>query len=198
VRLAPVPPGGGGDFTPDPSLPIPGCLPGADTDPPEQLCKPGPQPTVAISYAGGLPAIWSVEPIAPANPAYCFGAQFDTKANNVTAVVGSKPALASTAGWKCIAVVTADMLGNASTSAPLRVYLKDYAYSGADADAFGSFCSQALPADAGPPPTCTGTFDRATGVVSQQACKTRNFKLPTAGDVEVCYKNDCDIVSEFH
>ena len=174
---------------------------GIDTDAPDPFCKSGPQPTDAISYAGGLPAIWSVEPIAPADPAYCFGAQFDTKANNVTAVVGSRPAgIAPTAGWKCIAVVTADMLGNASTSAPLRVYLDDYAYGGQDSqrrqDRSARRRSPRMP---GRPRPARAPSDRTTGLVSQQACKTRNFKPPTAGEVEVCYdKNDCGVVSEFH
>jgi hypothetical protein len=198
VRLKPVPPGGAADFTPDATLPIPGvCVEGSDMDGPEPFCRSGLQPTVAITYATGLPAIWSVEPIAPADPLYCFGAQFDTKANNVAPIiVGVKQVLPSPAGWKCIAVVTADMLGNASTSAPLRVYLKDYSFSGMSDQAF---CAQTVPVDAGPPPSCTGTFDRKTGLVSQQACKTRSFKPAIPGTVELCDdKNDCGIVSEFH
>jgi hypothetical protein len=202
VRLAPVPPGGTADFTPDPSLPIPlpgggVCSIGLAAEIPENLCKPGPEPSIAISYAGGLPAIWSIEPIKPDMNAYCFGAQFDTKANKIAAVTSTSPNLAPAAGWKCIAVVTADKLGNASTSAPLRVYLKDYAYSGADPFAAGSFCNQAVPSNAGPAPDCTGTFDKATGTLSQKACKSRSFQVPP-GQIEVCYKGDCDIVSEFH
>jgi hypothetical protein len=199
VRLKPVPPAGKADFTPDPSLPIPNfCAPGSDSSIPETLCRPGPQPTIAISYAGGLPAIWSIEPIKPDDPAYCFGAQFDTKANKITAVTSTTPPLPGPQGWKCLAIVTADMLGNSSTSQPLRVYLNDYAYGGEDYTAFGSYCNQALPANAGPPPDCTGTYDRATGMVNpQKACKSRNFKVPP-GEVEVCYKTDCDIVSQDH
>jgi hypothetical protein len=198
VRLKPVPPGGIADFTPDPSLPIAGvCAAGIASAVPEQLCSPGPQPTIAITYAGGLPAIWSIEPIKPDNPAYCFGAQFDTKANKISAVTSTNPPLPGPAGWKCIAIVTADMLGNTSTSKPLRVYLTDYKYSGADDFAFGSFCNQTVPANAGPPPDCTGTYDRAMGTVSQKACKSRTFKV-ASGDTEICYKGDCSVVTEFH
>jgi hypothetical protein len=192
VRLAPVPPDGVADFTPDPSLPIVNvCLPGVATEIPASLCIPGPQPTVAISYAGGLPAIWSIEPIKPANAAYCFGSQFDTRANKIAAVTSTTPPLPGPAGWKCIAVVTADKLGNASTSKPLRVYLTDYGYSGQDSHAPGTFCSQPLPANAGPPPDCTGTWDKASGTLSQKACKTRDFKSKS-GEIEICYLGDCD------
>jgi hypothetical protein len=183
LRMRPVPPGGKADFaTPDPALP-PECLPGIDLDPPEDLCRGGPQPSLAISYLGTEAAIWSIEPIAPDDPAYCFGSQFDALANNVAAVHPAdktQPALAPAAGWKCIAVVTADMAGNTSTSAPLRVYLDDYKYGGSLA-----FC-KAPPANAGPPPSCTGTYDKATQTVSPKACKTRGF--PPG---EICYKGDC-------
>src|SRR5204863_7996637 len=67
VRLAPVPPAGIADFaTDDPTLPLtlPGggvCLAGRDVDAPFDLCELGPQPSIAISYAGGLPSIWAAE-----------------------------------------------------------------------------------------------------------------------------------------
>ena len=204
VRLKPVPPDGHGDYaTPDSTLPLTlpyspfVCLPGRDLDPPEQICKSGLQPTIAISYAGGLPAIWSVEPIKPDNPLYCFGSQLDTKANNITPAISLTPAHGP-GGWKCIAIVTADMNGNSSTSQPIRVYLDDYAYGGADSFSTGSWCNQAVPNTAGPPPDCTGTYDKVSGVVSPKACKSRNFKVRPGDPPEVCYLGDCGIVDEFH
>jgi hypothetical protein len=191
VRMKPVPPGGAGDYypphyalQPDP-LP-PGCGQGIDMDPPEWRCRLGPQPTVAINYIG-LPAIWSIEPIAPDDASYCFGSQFDAKVNNVTEATAASPP----SGWKCIAVVTADTLGNASTSAPLRVYLADYKYGGSR-----QYCTPP-PANAGPPPTCTGTYNRATREVTSKACKTRNYKRDPVDGVEVCYKNDCGGAAQF-
>ncbi len=182
VRMKPVPPGGKGDYFPPhytlpKQSPLPsGCLQGRDTDAPLQLCRLGPQPTIAISYAG-LPSIWAIEPIAPADPNYCFGSQLDTRANNI--LPPANPTAAAT-GWKCIAVVTADKAGNRSTSAPIRVYLPDYDLGGAK-----SWCP-AVPASAGPPPSCRGTYNRATGVVTSTPCMTRGF-----GTGEICYEGDC-------
>jgi hypothetical protein len=200
VRLAPVPPAGVGDFaTPDPTLPLNlvgggVCLAGRDVDPPFDLCRLGPQPSIAISYAGGLPAIWAAEPVAPKDAAFCFGSQLDTKANNVIAVKSVNPPLAGAAGWKCVAIVTADMNGNSSTSQPIRVYLDDYRFGGLAPD----FCPNkgVAPAGAGPPPNCTGTYNKTTGAVSQTACKTRNFKLG-GNTAELCERGDCGIPQEF-
>jgi hypothetical protein len=166
IRMRPVPPAGLADFTPDPTVP-PGCIEGHATNPPTNICNIE-EPTLAISYAGGLPAIWGIEPIAPANPAWCFGGQFDTKANNI-----------NTAGWKCIAVATADMNGNASVSAPIRVWV-DYTYEGAQ-----GWCSPP-PASAPPPPACTGTYNRTTGTATPGACTTQKFSTG-----EICFDGDC-------
>src|SRR5262249_19341259 len=172
LPLRPVPPDGHAALaTFGPTLPLPGiCLAGRDLDVPEQICKTGLQPTIAISYAGGLPAIWSVEPIKPANPLYCFGSQLDTKANNVTPAISQTPPTWPGA-WEGIATATADMNGNASTSQPIRVYLDDYGYGGA-ANINSGWCSQPIPAGAGAPPSCTGTYDKVKDVVSQTACKS--------------------------
>jgi hypothetical protein len=180
IRMKPVPPAGKADFTTDPKPLPPGCLEGIDPDVPDDLCG-GSQPTLAISYLIDQPAIWSIEPIAPADPRYCFGSQFDALANNVTAAMG-------TAGWKCIAVVTADRAGNTSTSAPLRVHLSDYEYGGTRA-----FCANngVVTAALGQPPSCTGTYDKVTQTVSQTACKTRAFKPG-----EICYNRNCDYHEE--
>jgi hypothetical protein len=185
IRMKPVPVAGLADFYPpdylaagQPSLLPTGCAIGKDPDSPVDLCI-GPQPTIALSYMT-LPSIWSIEPIAPADPNYCFGSQLDTKANNVLPPAAGMPG----SGWKCLAIATADHVGNRSTSAPLRVYLPDFNNGGS-----GLYCPT-VPATAGPPPSCTGTYNRATGEVSSKACLTRDFKTPPK-TIEVCYLGDC-------
>lgn len=173
VRLSPVPIIGSADFTPDPdpNFPLAYCGRGVDNARPLIPCL-SEQPTIAIGYAGGLPAIWSVDPIEPLH--LCFGGQFDTRANNIT-----------DAGWKCIAVATADMNGNASVSAPIRVWV-NYRYP-----------EPQLPHLDPPPtaplaPSCTGTYDMATDTVGPGACRTRNFQ-PRPGRPEICYLKNCPI-----
>lgn len=189
VRFAPIAKRGNSDFTPDPSVPqvpitrpftggIPvgwsdlECFRGVDENPPVPLC-PGNQPTIAITYAGMQPALWSLEPIEDANEGYCFGPPFDTLANNVGQ------------GWKCIAVVTKDLNGNASTSPPIRVYV-DYDYGG---NLGVPFCASP-PANAGPPPSCTGVYDRTNDTVTAGPCKTRKF-LTSHPQPEICYQGEC-------
>ena len=109
VRLKPVPPAGAADFRPDPTVPA-GCMEGDDLNPPVNICDVE-NPVVAISYAGGVSAIWAVEPIAPTDAQYCFGSQLDTFANNVT-----QSSDATQPGWRCIAIATGDLNGNLSTS----------------------------------------------------------------------------------
>ena len=167
IRLRPVPPAGDGDYTPDPTVPAPTCVPGHEPNPPPDICHRE-EPTVAISYAGGQPAIWAIEPIAPDNPGYCFGGQLDTLANHV-----------ADAGWKCIAVATADKNGNASVSAPIRVWVS-YNNQGS-----AQWCPSP-PAGAPAAPTCTGTYDKATGTATAGACATPKF--PSG---EICFENDC-------
>jgi hypothetical protein len=173
VRLSPVPVVGAADYSarPDPTPMPDGCTPGADKSIPEIPCL-SEQPTIAIGYAGGLPSIWSVDPIDPVFQ--CFGGQFDTHANNI-----------ATAGWKCLAVATADLNGNASVSAPIRVWV-DYSYPDPQ-----TFCIPP-PANAPPPPSCTGIYNMATDAVSPGACRARNFQ-PRPGTQEVCFKRDCAI-----
>ena len=155
IRLAPVPPGGSADFRPDPTVPasLP-CGPGTDTTPPKVLCTIDgfEQPTVAISYAGGLPNIWGVEPVTPAR---CFGNQLDTQANNIP-----------DGQWICVAVQSADLLGNKGVSTAMRVYVKY--------DETGPFCATP-PSNAGPPPTCTGSYDPVSKTATQGACTTLSF-----------------------
>ncbi len=172
IRLAGVPAGGEADFEPDPSLPArPGgaffCGQGSATAPPRPLCT-FEQPTVVFSYAGGLPSVWSVEPIDPGFR--CVGNQFDALANQV-----------ADGQWICIAVETADKAGNRSVSAPIRVYVKY--------DDAGGFCAPP-PSSAGPPPTCTGSFDPAanggSGAATVGACRTRKFV-----GTEICLDGKC-------
>ncbi len=164
VRLAPVPPAGIANFQQDLSLNTPFCRAGLDPFPPLALC-PGNQPSIAIAYAGTLPAIWTVEHIDPAN--WCFGQQFDTFANNITE------------GWACIAVATSDDADNFSVSPPLRVDI-EYKFSGA----FGT-------AGRGTPPACTGTYDRVANTVTNGPCKTRRFERQPRIEDEWCYLRSC-------
>jgi hypothetical protein len=180
VGLAPVPTQGDADFRTDPSVsteePSAICVPGRDLSPPPPLCI-GNEPTVAIKYAGEEPAIWTLQPIGGQ---YCFGPQFDTLANNIRED-----------GWKCIAALSTDFNGNSSTSAPIRVWV-DYNYDGKPggtvAATFPPWCSKP-PASAGPPPACTGVYDRTSDTVTPGPCQTRNFTFPTR---ELCFQHECD------
>jgi hypothetical protein len=186
VRLKPVPPAGTADFRPDNSIPASlGCVPGTSQDPPLDICRVE-QPLVAISYIDGkTPAIWAAEPIAPDDPRYCFGSQLDTNANNVPESSGSDGS-----GWRCIAIATADLNGNISTSAPIRVWV-DYKYGGSF-----NFCNPPGdlpgPKPPGMMPSCTGTYDKVSDTVSAKACKARNFVPPPNEGQEVCFQNICD------
>jgi hypothetical protein len=171
VRLAPVPPGGGADFTPDSTLPLAYCENGLAPEKPEPMCTFA-QPTIAIRYDFTEPAIWSVEPI---DDLHCHGNQFDAKANHI-----------EDGAWACIAVGTRDNAGNFSVSRALRVYI-DYDYNGQPAT-FGAN----PPASAGPAPSCTGIFDKATNTVSPGACTTRRFNRNlTNGEGYLCFRGDC-------
>jgi hypothetical protein len=166
VRLGAVPPGGKGDFEPDPTLPANApCAKGSSLAPPQRLCNSFEQPTLAIAYSDNQPAIWSVEPID--KTFHCFGNQLDAYANKIPE------------GWACIAVQTRDKAGNQSVSVPMRVYIKY--------DATGGFCP-APPANAGPPPTCTGTYDPTAKTAVVGACNARSF----AKQLEYyCLPGDC-------
>jgi hypothetical protein len=168
IRLAGVPPAGTANFEPDASLVgNPNCAEGSASTPPPLLCN-FEQPTIAISYAGDEPAVWSVEPIDPTFR--CLGNQFDSFANNIPE------------GWACLAIQTVDLAGNKGVSVPMRVYIQ---YSDA-----GGFCGSP-PAGAGPPPTCTGTFAASSdptvpGVAALGACSARKFT-----GTDYCYLGDC-------
>jgi hypothetical protein len=168
IRLAGVPPAGSGDFEPDVSLPANApCGRGTASAPPPVLCN-FEQPDMAVGYAGGAPAIWSVEPIDPTFR--CLGNQFDALANHISE------------GWACIAVGTVDQAGNKGVSVPMRVYIKY--------DEAGGFCA-APPAGAGTPPTCTGTFVPSAdptipGVATVGACSARKFT-----GTDYCYLGNC-------
>ena len=158
IRLAGVPPGGIADFRPDATLPTSyPCGEGTEPGPPKVLCALDgfEQPTLAISYENDAPAIWSVEPITPDR---CIGNQLDTRANNIP-----------DGHWVCIAVGSADLLGNKGVSRPMRVWVN---YNDA-----GGFCATP-PASAGPPPTCTGTYDPISKSAAIGACNTLKFASP--------------------
>lgn len=180
VRLGPVTPAGQPDYRPDLSIPATyPCIPGDATDPPVEICRVE-NPLVAISYLDMQPAIWSIEPIAAAPSIYCFGSQFDTAANNVPESGNTD----GTGGWRCLAIATADKNGNVSTSMPLRLWVKN------DNGGSDAFCV-APPATAGPMPSCTGTYNKASDTVSATACKARTFAVG-AGQQELCFENNCD------
>jgi len=166
IRLAGVTPGGNADFQPDTTVPTSDCGPGTDSAPPKLLCKIDgfEQPTIAIGYGGNLPAIWSVEPI---DPDRCLGNQLDTRANNIP-----------DGQWICIAVQSADLIGNKGVSAAMRVYVKY--------DENGPFCATPPPG-AGPPPTCTGTYDPVSKTAAQGTCTTLSFP---SGEI-YCAPGDC-------
>ncbi len=108
------------------------CGKGSDTSPPKVLCTLDgfEQPTIAISYAGGAPAIWSVEPIDPTRGAWETSST--RMANNIP-----------DGHWICMAVGAADLAGNKGVSRPMRVYVKY--------DEAGGFCATP-PAGAPAPP----------------------------------------------
>jgi len=167
VRLAPVMGQGVGNFIPDPTLPLPPtsqfCRRGTDPALPLPLC-PGHQPSIAITYAIGQPAIWSLEQI---DKGWCFGEPFDSYANGISQ------------GWACIAVATTDFANNFSVSPPLRVDI-DYQFRGA----WGT-------PGRGAPPACTGTWHRDTNTVSNGPCKTRRFeRQPDLSDF-YCFEREC-------
>lgn len=163
IRLSGVTPAGNADFfkddydTADLALPSP-CVVGSDLTPPKRLCG-FEQPTIAIGYTDkNVPAIWSVDPI---DTARCLGNQLDTKANNIP-----------DGQWICIAVASADLAGSKGVSTPMRVWVNYH-----DPDP-GTFCAQP-PASAGPPPTCTGTYDPTSMEDAVKPCKTRAFDRTT-------------------
>jgi len=165
VRLRPVMPTGAGNFTPDPSIPMDPaltgvCGPGSEPQPPDPLCFEQAL-TVAIGYPAASspePAIWTIEPI---DDSRCVGSQFDAHANRIQE------------GWACIAVVATDRVGNASVSHPLRVYI-DYRASTLGPGSLIPHCP-APPASAGPPPDCTGRYDRATNALVAGRCAGARF-----------------------
>ena len=117
-------------------------------------------PPIAISYAGGSPAIWSVEPI---DATWCLGSQFDTLANNIHD------------GWTCIAVADASTwLGNSGVSQPLRVYVTVQDRRAAP------------PASTGPPPACTGSTTWPRTPSPPGACTARSYKYSVT---ELCPLN---------
>ncbi|HEY0705580.1 MAG TPA: hypothetical protein VGG33_02225 [Polyangia bacterium] len=158
VRLVPLAPGGSADFTSDPSLLGSGCALGRDIEAPAPLCI-AQELTLTLGYhaaRGPEPAIWAIEPI---DQPFCVGGQFDSHAN-----------LLYNEGWMCLAVVATDRVGNKSVSHPLRVYVHHKA-----ADLPVTETCPAPPPNAGPPPDCTGAFDRKTNALITGTCKGERF-----------------------
>ena len=143
--LAGVPPGGSADFRASrsiPALPITRpCVQGTDTAPPEVCCADFEQPTIAIGLLRTISRRSGRS--SRSTRARCLGNQLDTRANNIP-----------DGQWVCIAVGTADLAGNKSVSAPMRVYVK---YNDDR-----RLLRHAARRSAGAPPTCTGTYDPAS------------------------------------
>jgi hypothetical protein len=165
VRLTPVRTKGTGDFTPDPALldpqvvaAYPGCSPGAEVDAPPRLCGSQIQTAVIGTPAATGPdsAIWALDPITDGEP-WCVGSQFDSFANQISE------------GWACVAAAAADRLGNASVSAPLRVWIQRRGLVQVATACPGP------PPGAPPPPDCTGALNRQTGAVTAVPCQGRRF-----------------------
>ena len=191
------------DFTPDlgtfPHNPVtmtntvPGCLadycdgPGADPDPPGEICKVE-NPTVAISYANSLSAIWAAEPISPDDMKYWPRQPARrTNANNVPESTGT-----DSSGWRCVAIATAKP--ERQRPAP-----RCLSACGSATTTMGASTSQyclAPPSTAGPMPSCTGTYDKVSDTLSPKACKARSFKTPPMKQ-EVCFQNNCGFCGEF-
>jgi hypothetical protein len=165
IRLAPVPPKGAADFTPDPLLMLPDvraaypiCSPGNDVTGPRRLCGGDPLSIVIGMPAarGPDPAIWSLEPITAGEP-QCVGSQFDSYANEIPE------------GWACIAAAATDRLGNAGVSNPMRVWIQRQGLV-----QFGPGCPPPPP-NAGSPPNCTGSYNRPTSTLTTNPCRGRAF-----------------------
>jgi hypothetical protein len=165
VRLTPVRTKGAGDFTPDPALldpqvaaTYPGCSPGSEVDAPPRLCGSQIQTVVIGTPAATGPdtAIWALDPITDGEP-WCVGSQFDSFANQIAE------------GWACVAAAAGDRLGNASVSAPLRVWIQRRGLV-----SLGSTCP-GPPPGAPPPPDCTGSYNRQSGALTAAPCHGRRF-----------------------
>jgi hypothetical protein len=170
VRMAPVPIQGNANFNNVKDLSVPAgpdeednCAPGNAPAPPMRLCNQPRIPTIAIGYPTlNAPSIWSVEPID--KTAHCLGDQLDTRANNIPE------------GWACIAVQTRDRAGNQSVSVPIRVYIQ-YTYGNQFPPGTPDWCvKSAIPAAAGPPPTCAGTYDPAAKTAAFGSCTSRKVQ----------------------
>jgi hypothetical protein len=111
VNLAPVPPTGSADFTPDGRIPLggfPDCVAGNDTLKPILLCKTS-DVTIAIpSRQSTEAAVWTIPRVVPST-AQCVGNQLDSLGNHI----GDGPA--------CLAIHAIDQLANAQVSRVVHV-----------------------------------------------------------------------------
>ena len=151
VNLGAVPVDGEGNFTYwAGSLPA-GCTPGTALAPPKPLCTVTTL-TKAIFYSADptTPAVYAIPPALAGDQVQCMGLPFDFKANGISK------------GWTCVAVEAADKAGNVGVSPPLRLYYEPAAVG-----------QGPLPAGAGSPPTCTGTYNPTTKKSSPGSCKFR-------------------------
>jgi len=134
IDMVPFPPGGGGDFSPQPGVACSG-----KDEPPPTLCdttyslRKNRVMTYSHNYtAAALPAIWTIPPIV-GDGLQCAGRQFDAS-NNLHD------------GWACVAVVASDKMGNKQVSRPIRICVA--------AQLGSTACTDAAAAKL---PDCTGT-----------------------------------------
>lgn len=121
VNLAPVPPTGGADFTPDASILSAGfsdCTVGNETLKPIALCKTS-DVTVAIpSHDTTEAAVWTIPKVVPSS-VQCVGNQLDVLGNHIKD------------GPACLAVHAIDQLANAQVSRVIHVCI-DHDGNGAE------------------------------------------------------------------
>jgi hypothetical protein len=111
VNLAPVPPTGAANFTPDPSAPdgtFPDCTIGSDTLLPPTLCRTTDLSIAIPARLSDEGAVWTI-PRVVAGTAQCVGNQLDSLGNHIAD------------GPTCLAIRAADQLGNSQVSRILHV-----------------------------------------------------------------------------
>ncbi len=121
VNLAPVPPTGGADFTPDATILSAGfgdCTMGNDTLKPIGLCKTSDMTVAIPSHQTTEAAVWTIPKVVPAS-VQCVGNQLDVLGNHIND------------GPACLAIHAIDQLANAQVSRVIHVCI-DHDGNGAE------------------------------------------------------------------
>jgi hypothetical protein len=172
VRLKGLGPKGEPDFGITEGLPM-GCANPTDKTKALPAARPlcaahaVPRNTLALGYPdpvkGPHPATWGLEPETMGDP-WCFGSQFDGFAN----AVGENR-------WVCLTVAAADNVGNHGVASPLRLWID---FRGTNLVREKADECPRPPRNAPAPPSCTGSYDRATDTVSARPCRSLRFTFP--------------------